>query len=77
LSKVLGREITHRRVTDEQELEIYTSVGMTPEFARLLNGMEQRTAGGSEERAFKSEKAIIGREELKDYFEANKQLWVV
>jgi len=42
-----------------------------------LNGIEQDSARGSEERAFKSEKAIIGKEELKDYFEANKQFCAV
>jgi len=52
-------------------------MGMPVNFARFLNGTEQDAAGGSEERAFRSEKAIIGKEKLKDYFEANKQLWAV
>jgi len=45
-------------------------MGMPVKFARFLNGIEQDAAGVSEERAFRSEKAIIGKEKLKDYFEA-------
>jgi len=52
---------------------MYTSVGLV----RFLNGIEQDSVRGSEERVFKSEEAIIGKEELKDYFEANKQLCAV
>jgi len=75
LSQVLGREIVHKRLTNDEESAIFNSMGMPVNFARSLNGIEQDAAGGSEERAFRSEKAIIGKEKLEDYSEANKQLW--
>ena len=77
MSNVLGRKITHKRLTDEEELALFASLGLPADYAVFLNGIERDIAGGSEERAFKSEKAIIGKEELKDYFEANKPLWVL
>jgi len=77
LSDVLGRKIIHRRISSDEAKAMYTSLGMPANFAAFLTSLEVGTAQGVEEDAFKSKKAIIGKKDLRDYFEVNKQAWIV
>ncbi|KAJ3498279.1 hypothetical protein NLJ89_g10237 [Agrocybe chaxingu] len=76
LSEIIGRKITHVHITNEQEQGFYRSIGMSPEYAAMLNGMEAVIADGSEEKLVGTSKTITGTHKLRDYFEENKALWV-
>ncbi|CAA7263556.1 unnamed protein product [Cyclocybe aegerita] len=75
LSEVIGRKITHTHITNEQEQGFFRSIGMSPEYAAMLNGMEAAIADDAEEKLVGTSKTITGTHKLRDYFEANKALW--
>jgi len=77
LSEVLGRKITHKRLAKEDLTKLYMTFGIKEDFATYLADVEEAASRGESEHAFNSDKAILGKEELKDYFIANKQSWVV
>ncbi|CAA7268334.1 unnamed protein product [Cyclocybe aegerita] len=76
LSEVIGRKITHTHITNEQQQGFLRSVGMSPEYATMLNGMGGAIANGAEEKLVGTSKTITGTHKLRDYFEVNKALWV-
>ncbi|CAA7268478.1 unnamed protein product [Cyclocybe aegerita] len=75
LTEILGRKITHRSLTDEEQIAFYQSIGLPKEYAVLLNASEARVAEGVEEAIVGNPKAIVGKVKLRDYLEANKDLW--
>ncbi|KAF8970123.1 hypothetical protein BDZ97DRAFT_1754133 [Flammula alnicola] len=76
LSAVLGRKITHKRISEEEFSKIFQSFGRQAEYAGLLAWVQTKIAAGEEEALFSSSKSIIGNKTLRDYLEANKKLWV-
>ncbi|KIM42273.1 hypothetical protein M413DRAFT_444706 [Hebeloma cylindrosporum] len=77
LSKILGRTITHKRVSPEESTATFERLGIQPEYAAMLTSVALKAASGEEEAIFtdNKEKAIVGEEKLEDYFEANKDVW--
>jgi festuclavine dehydrogenase len=75
LSKVLGREITHKRVSTEEGTASFERLGIPHDYASMLTSLALQIASGEEEALFTDKKAIIGQKKLEDYFEANKELW--
>ncbi|KAJ3508558.1 hypothetical protein NLJ89_g5691 [Agrocybe chaxingu] len=75
LAEVLGRKITHRQITNEEQIARF-KFWMSEDHAIMLNGGEQRVAAGSEEALVGHPKAIVGKAKLRDYVEANKHLWI-
>jgi len=75
LSEVVGRKITHERVTEEESIAGFTGVGLSPDHAKTLTLLLIEVGNGTEEAIFTSPKAIIGKVNLRDYFEANKKIW--
>ncbi|KDR83086.1 hypothetical protein GALMADRAFT_58248 [Galerina marginata CBS 339.88] len=75
LSEVIGRKITHERVTEEQTIAAFTGLGIPEDYSKMLTGLLVGVANGSEEAIFTSPKAIIGKVDLREHFEANKKVW--
>ncbi|KAF9009588.1 hypothetical protein BDQ17DRAFT_1072316 [Cyathus striatus] len=79
LTEVLGRKITHKRVSPTEMRAAYLSVGMPQIFADALTGLEALTSTGLECEVFYKNGGpgykYIGRHKLKEYFEENKELW--
>jgi len=75
LSKVLGRKITHKRISEEEYTANLDGFGVPHEYSLMLTSNALKIASGGEEAFFTDKKAIIGEVKLQDYFEANKELW--
>ncbi|KAJ3509039.1 hypothetical protein NLJ89_g5433 [Agrocybe chaxingu] len=76
LSEVLGRKITHKRVTNAEEQAIFRANGLKEDYAVLLNTIEARLADDVDAALVGDSKSITGKTKLRDFFEANKQLWI-
>ncbi|KAG6844303.1 hypothetical protein H0H87_008035 [Tephrocybe sp. NHM501043] len=76
-SKILGREIGHTRLTEEQGVDFWRTFGAPEPAAKFMVAVEQLTANGSEYALFKEplEGKVIGTTRLVDYIEANADLW--
>lgn len=78
LSKVLGRKITHKRLTQDESLSIWTSVGgLSIGLAKGLIKMEAEIADGAEVAVFENDNKILGKTHLREFFESNRELWVI
>jgi len=75
LSETLGRKITHRRISKEEYLQQWKSIGYE-ELARGLIDGELRVAQGSEQRIFQAAGVIQGTVSLRDYVAQNKHKWM-
>ncbi|KAJ3509042.1 hypothetical protein NLJ89_g5429 [Agrocybe chaxingu] len=76
LSETLGRKISHRHLTNDEEIAIFQQFGISPEYAQMLNHAESLIAEGIEEVLVGQSKAITGTHKLRDFIQANKQLWI-
>ncbi|KAF8970131.1 hypothetical protein BDZ97DRAFT_127007 [Flammula alnicola] len=78
LSSILGREITHKRLSIEELGKLYTGYGMSAEYASLLSAMEGNVGKSKEEELFNTsdDKKFIGKHTLLEYFQANRELWI-
>jgi len=76
-SDVLGRTITHKRLTKEEAVKLWLSLGLTEEYANTLVEFESLIATGEEEKFFHLEKNVVGRKRLREYIEENREVWVV
>ena len=78
LSQVLGRKITHKRLTEDESLSIWTSVGgLTVGLANALIKMQAEIANGAEVAVFEDDNKIVGKKHLREFFESNPKLWVI
>ncbi|EDR01986.1 uncharacterized protein LACBIDRAFT_310140 [Laccaria bicolor S238N-H82] len=78
LSKVLGREIKHKRLTEDESRSIFTSVvGLDVEYANFLVNAEAQIADGAEVAVFESDNKIVGKKHLQEFFETNRETWVI
>ena len=78
LSQVLGRKITHRRVTEDESLFIWTSVAkLSVGLAKALIKMEAEIANGAEVAVFENDNKIVGKTHLREFFETNRELWAI
>ncbi|KAJ3510100.1 hypothetical protein NLJ89_g4862 [Agrocybe chaxingu] len=77
LSEVVGRKITHKQLTNEEEVEFYKSLGMTQEYSEILNELDAIIDDGAEEKRVGTPKHLYtGTRTLRQFFEANKKLWI-
>ncbi|KAF8970143.1 ergot alkaloid A [Flammula alnicola] len=78
LSSVLGREITHKKLSTDETAKIFEGFGMNPEFAKMLASMEANAGKGREEELFNrsEDEKFIGKHTLLEYFQANRELWI-
>ncbi|KAF8882042.1 hypothetical protein CPB84DRAFT_1686897 [Gymnopilus junonius] len=76
LSSILGREIIHKKISPAEAPAVYAGMGLPAEYAAGLAAMEEKVANGSEAELFNAERKFVGKHTLKEYFEANKKLWI-
>ncbi|CAA7262583.1 unnamed protein product [Cyclocybe aegerita] len=76
LSDVLGRKITHKHLTNEEEQALFQSFGVSKEHAAMLTGREARIDDGVEEAIVGTNKTITGTRTLRQFVEDNKQMWI-
>jgi len=78
LTQLLGRKITHVRLTANEWLNRAVSNGFPPILGRILASYEEDVvATGNEEALVGKSNTITGTRELKEFLEENKSLWVV
>ncbi|KAF9009587.1 hypothetical protein BDQ17DRAFT_1421757 [Cyathus striatus] len=79
LSKVLGRKITHRRVSSEELHATYLSMGFPQVFADILTDVEALVLKGWNKDVLSKDGGpgykYVGRHTLREYFEENKGIW--
>jgi len=78
LSSVLGRGITHRKVSPEEQAQALGRAGVPPEFANMLVKLQVDAAAGLAEKDVResADRKIVGKLTLKEYFEANRAIWI-
>ena len=75
LSKVLGRKITHTRMSHDEAVVFWQQFVPT-EFAEAMVQIEDAVARGDEEACFHAKFKQVGKRRLRPYFEANREVWV-
>ncbi|KAJ7255297.1 hypothetical protein C8J57DRAFT_1437138 [Mycena rebaudengoi] len=66
LSEILGRKITHTRLTEEQYMRVMMERGIPEDYARMLSSMDGSIA---------MEQMYLGNGRCGSFFEANKDAW--
>ncbi|TFK62486.1 NAD(P)-binding protein [Pluteus cervinus] len=74
-SGVLGRKITHRRVTVAELSDILKGYGIPNDVANMLATLDGAIAQGAEEKHLSAENKYIGKVHLADWVEQRKALW--
>ena len=78
LSQVLGRKITHKRLTEDESLFIWTSAARrSVGLAKALIKMEVEVADGAEVAVLENDNKIIGKTHLREFFETNREVWAI
>ena len=78
MSEILGRKITHRRLSIDELKEIFLEEGLEPEYAVCMVNIQLEAARGTEEDIFNmnENKKFVGKRTLREYLEFNKDIWV-
>lgn len=78
LSHVIGRKITHVKITQEQMCQSLTSHGLPDFFAQFLAYIEAATANGAEERTNDVVERLAGRppKTFDAFARENKEVWL-
>ncbi|KAF9470213.1 NAD(P)-binding protein [Pholiota conissans] len=77
-SSILGREITHKKITTEALEKIFAGFGVTQQYAEGYANLEKEVSLGLEEKLFNStnHQKFIGKRTLEEYIKANRDLWI-
>ncbi|KAK0457592.1 uncharacterized protein EV420DRAFT_1480652 [Desarmillaria tabescens] len=76
-TEVLGRKITHTRVSVEELKKRYISFGLPEDFSVMLSSLDgENDKGGGEEETFMSVKKVSGKRALRSFVEANRNSWL-
>ena len=78
MTVVLGRKIVHKRLSLDEHKKFFIGSGMDPGYADYLVNAESGIANGAEEDAFNADEnqKFVGKHTLREYFEANKDIWI-
>ena len=78
MTEIIGRKITYRRLSKDEYKEIFLGLGLDPEYAEDLVTIEMEVARGVEEDIFNADedKKFVGKHTLREYLEANRDIWV-
>ncbi|KAK0200824.1 hypothetical protein DFS33DRAFT_1355252 [Desarmillaria ectypa] len=71
-TEVLGRKITHTRISVEELKKRYLSFGLSEDYAGMLSFLDGQNANGIEEKVFVAAKKVTGKRKLKSFVEANR-----
>jgi festuclavine dehydrogenase len=74
-SAVLGRKITHLKVSHDDSAKFWAKRGLPDYLASSFADMELELAGGHDERLFARPGVWKGKVTVREYFETNKELW--
>ncbi|KAH9487303.1 Agroclavine dehydrogenase [Psilocybe cubensis] len=80
ISSVLGRTITYKRNTIEEQAALYTQVGAPADYAKLLAALDADVAKGTEEAVFNDAEAaakgrlFVGKHTLLEFFKEGKNV---
>ena len=75
LSGVLGRKITHRKITGPELVEIWKGNGVPDDVANVLGTLDVAVANGVEEKVANAENRYVGKQRLADWIEQKKAIW--
>ncbi|KAF9458093.1 hypothetical protein BDZ94DRAFT_1271599 [Collybia nuda] len=75
LGEVLGRGVTHKRISDEDGKKFWMSLGMEEDYAAAMVWMESFAAAGDEEVHYHAPLKQVGRKSLLEYFQENRDVW--
>lgn len=77
LSKALGREIVHVKLSEQENMQQYMKVGFTPQAAGFMTWLESVTAKGGEDMTNDVVLRVTGRppKTLDEYIQENKTAW--
>jgi festuclavine dehydrogenase len=78
LSSIIGREITHKKISIEEQAQALAKRGLSPELANYLAKIQADVAEGSAAADFNdnTNRKIVGKHTLKEYLETNRALWI-
>jgi len=74
LTEVLGRKITHTRLTETEFKQVLIGRGLPDDYAQMMSTLDGLIAQGAEERLFQRAD-VRGKRSLRAFFEANKDVW--
>jgi festuclavine dehydrogenase len=77
LSKHLGREITHVKLSPEQRIQGMMSAGLPEAMAKFLTGLEKMAAEGGETWQGNDIELVTGKKAISfdEFVVANRQAW--
>ncbi|KAF8189350.1 hypothetical protein BJ912DRAFT_1059180 [Pholiota molesta] len=78
-SSILGREITHKRISTDELEKIFSDLRVSDgKYAAYYANMENNASKGVEEDLFNSsdDKKFVGKRRLEEYIRANRELWI-
>lgn len=76
MSEVIGRQITHKRLSAEDGKALWLSSGTDDDYACAILAMEKKIAIGEEEAYFDLETNVVGWRRLAEFFKTNWEVWV-
>jgi festuclavine dehydrogenase len=78
LTEILGRTITHRRLSADEYKEMFLGQGLEPEYADDLVTVELEASRGLEVDIFNvdEDKKFVGKHTLREYLKTNRDIWV-
>jgi festuclavine dehydrogenase len=76
LSEVIGRKITHKKLTLENFQQALQGFGIEEKYAGMVAYIDVQTAAGIQEDITKTPGVFVGKRTLLDYFKANKDIWI-
>ncbi|EAU83398.1 nucleoside-diphosphate-sugar epimerase [Coprinopsis cinerea okayama7 len=78
ISQVTGRTITHRGISNQEQVEIYSKIGVPSEHAKALGIIHAKAEDGADERWWNEREkgnVHIGKVSVREWVQANKQLF--
>jgi len=75
---VIDREITHKKVSFEEQCEAYKKAGLPDDFAIAYAGIEGLVAAGKEAAIVDApaDAKYVGKHTLEQYFKENRDIWI-
>ncbi|KAJ2914829.1 hypothetical protein MD484_g5577, partial [Candolleomyces efflorescens] len=75
LTEIIGKPITHKAVSVEEQQARYSSFGLPPDYARILATEEAKTDSGSETAFLAADNKFVGTFTVRAVLENNKAFW--
>lgn len=73
LSTVLGKKVTHKKITEEEYTKLAIGFGLPESFAAALANFNHQVSTGLEERIYARKGNVIGKVNLLRFIELNKK----